>query len=463
MWGSMSRSERRFPWGLPALGQLSVRHWSLWGIPGPLLVSVLTVELTAAVLVALGLPGPAARVDHEIRTAVLICVVAVLHAEISRDIEQVRRRMMVAEFHVNLGSIWFFAGAALLSPAYAGICAGVVYTHLWWRSTGPRAPLYRQVFSTASFVLSAYAASAVMGYARHVGGWLGSGTVDVPVLVIGILVFLTVNTALVAGVIAVSNPQAKVEQMLGDWDENLLEITTLCLGGLVAAAMAINPWLVLFVLPPLLVLHRAVLVRHLEKAASIDGKTGLLNAAAWHTQAERELRRVSRNEGPRAVLVLDLDHFKVVNDTHGHLAGDQVLAAIADALRNEVRDRDLVGRFGGEEFVVLLSGLPGGTEAGVEAVAERIRRRVAELRVEIPTADGPLSIAGISVSVGGAVQPGGHGGDLRALLQIADAALYAAKRAGRNAVRMGQPLPPQQADAQPGVAAEDVTPVADAQ
>jgi diguanylate cyclase (GGDEF)-like protein len=163
------------------------------------------------------------------------------------------------------------------------------------------------------------------------------------------------------------------------------------------------------------------------------------------------------------VLVLDLDHFKVVNDTHGHLAGDQVLAAIADALRNEVRDRDLVGRFGGEEFVVLLSGLPGGTEAGVEAVAERIRRRVAELRVEIPTADGPLSIAGISVSVGGAVQPGGHGGDLRALLQIADAALYAAKRAGRNAVRMGQPLPPQQADAQPGVAAEDVTPVADAQ
>jgi diguanylate cyclase (GGDEF)-like protein len=190
------------------------------------------------------------------------------------------------------------------------------------------------------------------------------------------------------------------------------------------------------VLPPLLVLHRAVLVKHLEEAANTDGKTGLLNAAAWHVQAERALQRTKRRDGPPGVLVLDLDHFKAVNDTHGHLAGDQVLSAVADVLRDEVRERDLVGRFGGEEFVVMLAGLGGRGPTELEAVAERIRRRVADLRVEIPTPDGPLSVRGLSVSVGCAVMPDG-GAELRDLLEVADRALYAAKGAGRNAVRMG--------------------------
>jgi diguanylate cyclase (GGDEF)-like protein len=136
------------------------------------------------------------------------------------------------------------------------------------------------------------------------------------------------------------------------------------------------------------------------------------------------------------VLVLDLDHFKAVNDTHGHLAGDHVLTAVADVLRDEVRERDLVGRFGGEEFVVMLAGLGGRGSAEIEAVAERIRRRVADLRVEIPTPDGPLTVRGLSVSVGCAVMPD-SGAELRDLLEVADRALYAAKGAGRNAVRMG--------------------------
>jgi diguanylate cyclase (GGDEF)-like protein len=400
-------------------------------------MSVLVVEATAVLLVTLGLVGGGVPPDTTLRTFALLSVAGVVHGEVTRKIEQVRRQVLLGDLHVNLGSIWFFAAAVLLAPAYAGICAAVVHTHLWLRSTGKRTPLYRQVFTTATFVLSSYAASAVIGYAHGLSGWLGGpGIPSIPVLVIGTLVFLTVNTALVAGAIAVSNPQARIGQVLGDWDENLLEVTMLCLGALVAVAVSITPWLVVFVLPPLLVLHRAVLVRHLEEAASTDGKTGLLTAAAWHTRAERELARVTCGDEPRAVLVLDLDHFKAVNDTHGHLAGDEVLAAVADALRCEVRDRDLVGRFGGEEFVVLLAGRAGAVGSDLQAVAERIRRRVAALRVEIPTADGPLTIAGLSISVGGAVHSGG-GGELRQLLLIADAALYAAKRAGRDTVRMG--------------------------
>jgi diguanylate cyclase (GGDEF)-like protein len=352
-------------------------------------------------------------------------------------VERVRRRVGVGN-HVDLSSVWTFAAALVLPPLLAVGLTVVVQAHIWARTARPRVAPYKIVFTTATIVLAVLAASAVLSYVGDgspplVGaGVLGTG--------LALLVYTTINSALVAGAIAMSAPQPDLTRVLGRWDDNLLEIATLSLGALTAVALVINPWLVLLALPPLLVLHRAVLVRHLEEAASIDGKTGLLNAAAWHAQAERALRHGHRPDAPRGVLVLDLDHFKAVNDTHGHLVGDQVLAAVAGALRAEVRDRDLVGRFGGEEFVVLLGGLEGGGAAELEAVAERIRGRVAALRLEIPTPDGPLTVAGLSVSVGGAVAPA-EGVDLHTLLQIADTALYAAKRAGRNVVRLGTAPP----------------------
>jgi diguanylate cyclase (GGDEF)-like protein len=224
--------------------------------------------------------------------------------------------------------------------------------------------------------------------------------------------------------------------LVGDVDDNVLELATLTLGALVALVLGINPWLVPLVLPPLLVLHRAVLVDQLEEAAATDGKTGLLNAHTWGARAEHQLRTGAAGV-PHAVLVLDLDHFKAVNDLHGHLAGDEVLAAVAKALRSEVRERDLVGRFGGEEFVVLLVGQREGGEADLGAIAERIRERVAGLVVEVTTGDGAARIEELSVSVGGALHSGGRA-DLDGLLRIADTALYSAKRAGRNQVRMGR-------------------------
>lgn len=416
-------------------------RWAVWQLSAQLLFPILTVEVTAIALMGVqAAAGTAAFAENAFHLG-LLCVLGVLHTEIAREIEKVRWRIH-GDMHVDLISVWIFAGAVLLPPFYAGVVAMIVHTHSWWRSARARTPLYRHVFSTATAVLSCIAAASAMAYMSGGQPVALGGDLDVLVLGLGAMVLLTVNSALVAGAIAVSKPEAKLGEILGDWDENLLEVATLCLGALVAVALTINPWLALFILPPLLVLHRAVLVRYLEEAASTDSKTGLLNAAAWHSQAERELRRAERREGPRAVLVIDLDHFKVVNDTHGHLAGDQVLAAVADSLRAEVRDRDLVGRFGGEEFVVLLGGLqgPGHGSDELAAVAERIRRRIAGLRVEMPTPDGPLTVTGLSASVGGALYPG-DGRDLRSLLHVADAALYAAKRAGRNMVRMGLQLP----------------------
>jgi diguanylate cyclase (GGDEF)-like protein len=155
-------------------------------------------------------------------------------------------------------------------------------------------------------------------------------------------------------------------------------------------------------------------------------------------------RRRARTAG---VLVLDLDHFKQVNDTYGHLVGDDVLLAVADVLRACVSDDDIVGRFGGEEFVVLVGG--GGGQEAVLAVADRLRCEVADLTVAVDTPDGPLTIAGLTVSVGAAARPDraaprrrAHddaGGEVLELLHAADTALYTAKRAGRNRVRIGHP------------------------
>ena len=118
-----------------------------------------------------------------------------------------------------------------------------------------------------------------------------------------------------------------------------------------------------------------------------------------------------------------------MNDRHGHLAGDRVLMSVAEALRAEVRDNDLVGRFGGEEFVIMLPGHDGAgyDRVELEAVADRIRRRVDALGVEVATADGALTVGDLSVSVGGASFPD-DAADLDGLLEVADSALYAAKR-----------------------------------
>jgi diguanylate cyclase (GGDEF)-like protein len=183
-------------------------------------------------------------------------------------------------------------------------------------------------------------------------------------------------------------------------------------------------------MPPLLVLHRAVLVKQLEELAITDQKTGLLNATAWHEGAKNELSRASRQGSIFGVLMVDLDYFKKVNDTYGHLAGDEVLKAIARLLKDEIRDYDSAGRFGGEEFAVLI---PDSTAHDIVATAERLRQRVTELDVVAPTDGGEAMISGLSASIGVAIYPN-SGTTLEQLMLTADSAVYTAKSNGRNQV-----------------------------
>jgi diguanylate cyclase (GGDEF)-like protein len=156
----------------------------------------------------------------------------------------------------------------------------------------------------------------------------------------------------------------------------------------------------------------------------------VLNAGAWQGEAALAVDRARRRQESLAVLLADVDCFKWVNDTYGHLTGDAVLRTLAAEMRQQVRESDLVGRYGGEEFAILLNGTTA-TEACL--VAERIRRGAGVVRVLAQD-----TIVGATVSIGVAVL-GPHGGDLGELLESADRALYRAKRAGRDRVCLARP------------------------
>jgi diguanylate cyclase (GGDEF)-like protein len=184
------------------------------------------------------------------------------------------------------------------------------------------------------------------------------------------------------------------------------------------------------VLPAVFLLQYHALLRDLVQAATVDAKTELLNAAAWRQLAQRELTRAGRQHTSTAVLVIDMDRFKQINDTYGHLAGDVALKTVAEVLADELREYDAVGRFGGEEFVALL---PAADAAPAGQVAERLRRRIASTEIAVEGRDGPRRLH-VTASVG--VASGLGAAELDDLLHAADKALYVAKREGRNAVRV---------------------------
>ena len=119
-------------------------------------------------------------------------------------------------------------------------------------------------------------------------------------------------------------------------------------------ASAISLVTIVFALPFVTLLQRSVRHAQLLNASRIDSKTGLLNAGTWEREAASEVARAVRTRTPLALVLIDVDHFKLVNDLHGHLAGDKALRAIAHTFQIFLRDYDLAGRFGGEEFALLL-------------------------------------------------------------------------------------------------------------
>jgi len=162
-----------------------------------------------------------------------------------------------------------------------------------------------------------------------------------------------------------------------------------------------------------------------EQMAVTDGLTGLYNRRYFQEALERELSRADRGGGHLALLLLDIDHFKLLNDTYGHAMGDAVLKKMATVLHETLRKGDVLARFGGEEFVVLL---PQSTYEGAQEFAQRVWKAVGSARIH-PGGRGHR----VTVSVGWALLPD-DADNAGALIEAADRALYHAKESGRDRV-----------------------------
>ncbi len=163
-----------------------------------------------------------------------------------------------------------------------------------------------------------------------------------------------------------------------------------------------------------------------------DPLTGLGNRRHFHSALERQIETVARSGESVLLLMLDIDHFKAINDTHGHLAGDQVLQAIAQSLARCVRPVDTVARYGGEEFAIIL---PNCRPLFGLALAERIRQSVADLSIAVS----PLLNIHATISIGGAYAPEWVRSTAELWVERADTQLYRAKSNGRNQACIDQP------------------------
>ncbi len=174
-----------------------------------------------------------------------------------------------------------------------------------------------------------------------------------------------------------------------------------------------------------LALQNARLFAEIQQLAMVDDLTGIYNRRHFFELGEHEFHRAQRYNRPLAVIMLDLDHFKTVNDTYGHAVGDQVLRMLAERCRSNIREVDILGRYGGEEFTIILP------EAGpneAQMISERLRKHIA--RMPITTTAGPISI---TISLGTA-NLSADIPNLSKLIDCADFAMYEAKRRGRNIV-----------------------------
>lgn len=409
-----------------ALRPRPVWRTAVWQLPPWLRGYVLALPLVAVVLLVVASL-------HWAPTASDLAMFAALLGGGTASIEATRRLGEPAGVLTkDLLSTWWLPIAVLLPPQYVLVAAAVLMALTQWRVR--RTAVYRRVFTAAAIGLAYLPVSLLFhtdsGPLAALGG-VGARSLPWVAVAAGCGVLAAaLNTALVAVAVKAADPLSRWISLLWDRDNLLLDLTELC-AGLMVAVLVAGDWhwpLVLIALPPMLLLQRGLLHGQLHAAARIDGKTQLLNAVTWEREAAAELARLRRSRRPAAVLLMDVDHFKAVNDLYGHLAGDEVLRAIADVLRAELREPDLVGRFGGEEFVALLSGVD---EAAARQVAERLRQRVAGLAVPVDDA----TLMQVTMSVGVAADADGEL-DVPDLLASADAALYRAKHAGRDQVRV---------------------------
>jgi diguanylate cyclase (GGDEF)-like protein len=412
---------------------VAARAWPVWELPRRLAVFVVVVIATYVAAI-----GAAARMAPALSARELLILGALLVCTVA-TVELTRRAGENAGISKDIHAVWELPIAILLPPVYALVVPALRGALIQWRIRP--VPLHKRVFNAAAIGLSYGSASLTFHWLT--GSRFGSTSPPTThavtwmlAVAAAALVQWAVNSALVLTVVKWADPAARVRELLLGAEHLHNDVAELCVAVLVTFGIAFTPLTIVFALPFVTLLQRSVRHAQLLNASRIDSKTGLLNAGTWEREAASEVARAVRTRTPLALMLIDLDHFKAVNDAHGHLAGDKALRAISRTFKIFLRDYDLAGRFGGEEFALLL---PQTGEADAHRIAERMRVHVGDMPIaagDDPEAESIRVTVSIGVAALGTTWDRTTGSQLTDLLAAADTALYRAKSGGRDRVCM---------------------------
>jgi len=405
-----------------------VPDWPVWTLPSWLRAFITVVVLADAVVLGLAATSVSFNPRHPLLFAGLLACSAA-------TVELTRRVGENAGMIKDVYATWELPAALLLPLVYVPLMPIIRLALTQWRIK--RAPTYRRVFSAAVVGLSYVAAALTFhhlirlapGAAAHPAS---HALVWMLVAAACAAVQWTVNQVLIWTAIKGSDPGVRFRDEQLTRDSMFNDVTELCVAVIVTFCVASSMIALLFAFPFITLLQRSLRHARLVEDSRLDAKTGLLNAATWERLATTELTRAVRTKSPLAIAMLDIDRFKLINDTHGHLVGDQVLKEIARMLTSQLRDYDLAGRFGGEEFSLLL---PQIRSVNAIRLAERIRSSIAAMSIIAPGAVGGERVQ-VTVSIGVAALDAGTDRTFAQLMSAADAALYRAKGSGRDQVQM---------------------------
>lgn len=249
-----------------------------------------------------------------------------------------------------------------------------------------------------------------------------------------IITYVMINHILIGVVLVLARGVSWKQSGILELESLLPDLIMSYLGYVVAILWDLNPWYSLPALSPLVLMYRALMVPQLKQEAQTDGKTGLANATHFTHLFTTEMERAKRFDRPLTVIMADLDLLRNINNTYGHLAGDAVLSGIGRIIRENIREYDIAGRFGGEEFAIVL---PETGPADAWVLAERLRAAVETATFEVSTTPTPI---GCTMSIGLASCPW-DATTLTELIHEADVAVYQAKLRGRNCVVRSSDVP----------------------
>jgi diguanylate cyclase (GGDEF)-like protein/putative nucleotidyltransferase with HDIG domain len=286
-----------------------------------------------------------------------------------------------------------------------------------------RPPWFIQLFNTSCYVISVQIAMLVYTSINP----FGVPTSWQVILAIGLAMasFTFINHLIIGIVVWLARGENFKQSGIFDLTPLFIDLAMLAVGGSLALVWEYNPYALLFFLAPAYPLYMALKIPALERKTEVDQKTGLYNHQYFMTQFSNELQRANRYDRPVSIIMADLDLLRNINNTYGHLAGDEVLKGVAEILRQTVRDYDVVARFGGEEFAILMP------ESEIEKAiqrAEYIRKTIEAAEFVVPTSVEPIK-ATMSFGIS---KREDFEQDIEEILHHADTALYRSKLSGRN-------------------------------